>query len=142
MLPTLRARACVERRLRIGAEHLDRRIRSLGEVGEVELIGRHPLRAPFVDVDGRERRGTICNEVPGNAPGIVMHGLERLEFRPGDIAEVRDPGTALQRRGMSLAFIGRRARTRAHAIEWARCEFFRRNVKNRIGRLPSRGTLD
>jgi len=132
----------VERRLRIGAKQFDRWIRSLSEVGQLELIGRHALRAPFVDVGSRECRGTICDEVSRNAPGILVHDLERLNFRPGDIAEIRDPYTTLQRGGVLFAFIGRRACTSAHGIEWARCEFFWRNVKNRIGRLPSLGTLD
>ena len=43
---------------------------------------------------------------------------------------------------MILAFMGGRARTAAHAIEWARSELFRRNAENRIGRLPSCETLN
>ena len=126
----------------IGEKQFDRWIRSLSEVGQLEPIGRHALRAQFVDVGGSERRGPICDEVSRNAPGILMHDLERLNFRKGNIAEIRDPDTALQRGDMLFALIGRRARTRALGIEWARCEFSRRNVKYRIGRLPSRGTLD
>ena len=104
----------VERRLRVGAKQFDRWIRSLSEVGQLELIGRYALRAPFVDVGGRERRSPICDEVSRNAPGILVHDLERLDFRPGDIAEIRDPDTALQRGVVLFAFIAvvlARART-------------------------------